>query len=471
MNHEPTSSPPVLLVDDEPEFLKSASVTLRLGGFKVATCQSGGQALELLDRQKVGAILLDIMMPGGQGTQLLPDIVKAHPECPVIMLTAVNNVETAVSCMRSGAFDYLVKPVERERLITSVRRAMEYVEVRNENARLKGYLLDDRLRRPELFERFVTRDGKMAAIFQYVEAIAQTAMPVLITGETGVGKELFARIVHDASGRAGEFVTVNIAGLDDAMMSDTLFGHEKGAFTGAAAQRGGLVAKAAEGTLFLDEIGDISRESQVKLLRLLEDRTYYAGGSDSLRTSTARVIVATNQDLERLREEGAFRNDLYFRLQGHQISIPPLRERPGDIPLLADFFMEQAAAELGRAVSSLSEEAYSLLSGYSFPGNVRELKNLVFDAASMEKGTTIGASFFEGRLAKPFPAARAGAAETPRVSPADLSRMQVLPTLKDAETMLVAEALRRASNNQTIAAQLLGMTRSALNKRLIRRRP
>ena len=322
MRSETTSSLPVLLVDDEADFLKSASLTLRLGGCDVVTCQHSNDVLALMEQQRFGVVLLDILMPGGKGTQLLPEIIKSFPESPVIMLTALNSVETAVECMRSGAFDYLVKPVEKERLVTSVRRAIDFVEIRNENSRLKGYLLDDQLKRPELFERFITRNKNIAAIFQYIEAIAQTPMPVLITGETGVGKELIARIVHDASGREGEFVSVNVAGLDDAMVSDTLFGHQKGAFTGADSKRDGLIAKAAGGTLFLDEIGDLARESQVKLLHLLEDRTYYSVGSDSLHNSTARIIVATNRDIQALRREGNFRNDLYFRLQSHQIDVP-----------------------------------------------------------------------------------------------------------------------------------------------------
>ncbi|HUI92815.1 MAG TPA: sigma-54 dependent transcriptional regulator [Chitinivibrionales bacterium] len=459
---------PVLLVDDELDFLKSASVTLRLGGFAVATCQNSGDVLTLMAGQRFGVVLLDIMMPENQGTQLLPEIVKAYPESPVIMLTAINNVDTAVCCMRAGAFDYLVKPVEKDRLITSVRRAMDFVEIRNENTRLKGYLLDDRLQRPELFERFVTRDRKMTAIFQYVEAIAQTPMPVLITGETGAGKELIARIIHDASGRSGEFVSVNTAGLDDSMVSDTLFGHEKGAFTGADSRREGLVAKASGGTLFLDEIGDLPRESQVKLLRLLDDRTYYPVGSDSLRQSTARIIVATNRDMVALRKEGTFRSDLYFRLQSHQIDLPPLRERPSDIPLLIDHFVERASVELKHPAPSVPQGIYALLAAYPFPGNVRELRNLIFDSVSVEKGGTLAGSFFTERLSKVTGSVKGSGVSTLFYSPEDLSRLRTLPAIKDAESMLINEALRRAGNNQTIAAQLLGMTRSALNKRLTR---
>jgi DNA-binding NtrC family response regulator len=462
---------PILLVDDEINFLKSASITLRVAGFEVSTCSRSQEVLSLMVQQRFALVLLDVMMPGTPGTALLPEIVKGFPESPVIMLTAINSVETAVECMRSGAFDYLVKPVEKDRLVTSVRRAMDFVEIRNENSRLTRYLLDDRLKRPELFERIVTRNRKMSAIFQYVEAIAQTPMPVLITGETGVGKEMIARIIHDASGRGGEYVSVNIAGLDDAMISDTLFGHEKGAFTGAAAHRDGLVAKASGGTLFLDEIGDLARESQVKLLRLLEDRTYYPVGSDSVRTSSARVIVATNKDMQALRKEGVFRNDLYFRLQSHQIDIPPLRDRKEDIPLLIDTFYEQTTRDLGRTDPvAPPPELYEVLSTYSFPGNIRELKNLVFDALSRDRAGAVSVSYVKDRLDKTpvSPGPDSSAAE--QFTKDNLPRWQCLPALKDAEQMLIDEALRRSSGNQTLAAQLLGMTRSALNKRLVRGR-
>ena len=470
MKPEITSALPILLVDDELDFLKSASITLRVAGYEVTTCHGGEGVLGLLSQRRYALVILDILMPGVSGEQLLPEISKAHPESPVIMLTALNNVETAVDCMRAGAFDYVVKPVEKNRLLASVRKAMEFVELRNENKRLKGYLLSDGLARPALFERFITRNRKMLGIFQYVEAIAQTPMPVLITGETGVGKELVAQIIHDASGQEGEFVSVNIAGLDDAMVSDTLFGHEKGAFTGAATHRDGLVAKAAGGTLFLDEIGDMAVESQVKLLRLLEDKTYYQVGSDSLRTSTARVVVATNRTLSEMCESGAFRSDLYFRLQGHQIDVPSLRQRPEDIPVLVDHFVELASMEFGKDVPVVPADVYKVLGTYRFPGNVRELRNMTSDAVCMNKTGVLESSFFRSRFSdKAVAEKETYVATVPLVfSKAGIEQSKELPQLKDAEQLLIEEALRRSDGNQTTAARLLGLTRSALNKRLIR---
>lgn len=461
---------PILLVDDETDFLKGASITLRVAGFEVVTCSDSTEVLSKMSQQRFALVILDILMPKNSGISLLPEIVKRYPESPVLMLTALNNVETAVECMQKGAFDYLVKPVEKSRLLTSVRRAMEFVDMRNENTLLKGHLLHDGLERPELFERYVTRSGKMVAVFQYIEAISQTPMPVLITGETGVGKELIARIIHEASGRSGEFVSVNIAGLDDAMISDTLFGHEKGAFTGANAHRDGLVAKASGGTLFLDEIGDMSIESQVKLLRLVEEKTYYQVGSDSLKTSSARVIVATNRDLSSVCDAGAFRSDLYFRLQSHQIDIPPLRQRPEDVTVLVDHFAELAAAESGKKVPTVPADVYDLLDDYQFPGNVRELRNMIFDAVCMDKSGSLQRSFFLTRFANTGYKEKDQEASVASLMLArdTISRNQDLPSLKEAEQMLIEEALRRSKGNQTNAARLLGLTRSALNKRLTR---
>jgi DNA-binding NtrC family response regulator len=468
----PKTTLPVFLVDDEPDFLQSASLTLRMGGFETVTCPDSGMALSTLAGRRMGVVVLDVLMPGCKGTELLPQIIRSFPEIPVIMITALNSVDTAVECMRLGAFDYLVKPVEKNRLLTSVRRAMDLVDIRNENGRLRESLFTDRLNRPEVFGAFVTRDPKMARIFRYIEAIAPTPMPVLISGETGVGKEMVARAIHEASGRSGEFVSVNIAGLDETMVSDTLFGHEKGAFTGAATRREGLVAKAADGTLFLDEIGDLAREMQIKLLRLLEEKAYYSGGSDSLRHSNSRVVAATNKDIAAMRREGSFRNDLYFRLQSHQIDLPPLRDRAADIPLLVDYFCGQAADELKKPKPLIAPEFYTLLSAYAFPGNVRELKNIVFDAVSMERTNKLSPALIAGHLTKSGQSQLAAVpADSPLfTSPEELASRPRLPTIKDAEAMLIDEALKRANGNQTVAAQLLGMNRSAFNKRITRAR-
>jgi DNA-binding NtrC family response regulator len=305
----------------------------------------------------------------------------------------------------------------------------------------------------------------MFSIFRYIEAIGQTLLPVLIKGETGTGKELIAQAIHLASGRTGEFVCVNAAGMTDILFSDALFGHEKGAFTGADSKRAGLVAKAAGGTLFLDEIGDVAPESQIKLLRLLEERTYYPTGSDTPRTSDARIIAATNRDIDLMRKEGKFRDDLYYRLEAHIVEIPPLRQRRNDIPLLIDHFIEKTSQDLGKQIALVDREFYSVCSRYSFPGNVRELRNVIYDMISTAQ-SQLSSHDLPAKITQY--ATAPGQMYSLEFNQESLKLWQFLPAIKDAEQLLIDEALRRSNGNQTIAAQLLGMTRSALNKRLIR---
>ena len=313
-----------------------------------------------------------------------------------------------------------------------------------------------------LFAQIVTCDRKMQTIFRYIEAIAPTMQAVMITGETGTGKELVARAIHSVSGRSGEFISVNVAGLEDFMFSDTLFGHSRGAFTGADRERKGLIETAAGGTLFLDEIGDLSNASQVKLLRLLQENEYYSLGSDKKIKSSARILVATNSTLESLISGGAFRPDLYYRLCSHHIFLPPLRERRDDIPLLVNYFAENAARELGRPSLKISANTLDSLSIRSFPGNVRELKGLVFNAVAIShQGTVI------------FPRDNSSAPpHTKLVSAADFTTLTEpfgrIPTLAEAEEFLISDALRVSGGNQQTAAALLGITRQALNKRLKR---
>ncbi|MFH0918958.1 MAG: sigma-54 dependent transcriptional regulator [Fibrobacterota bacterium] len=460
----------VLLVDDEPQFLKSAALTLRLGGFTVETSSDGANLLQTLAAKPCAVLMLDIFMPGCSGNELLVRVVRQYPQLPVIMLTALNEVNMAVECMRAGAFDYIVKPVEGDRLVATVRHAMEKAQLQNENSRLKNKLFSDRLENPALFEKIVTRNKGMIALFQYIEAVAPSPMPVLITGETGTGKEMIAMAVHQSSGRPDEFISINIAGLSDTLFCDTLFGHERGAFTGAVDKREGLVAKAGRGTVFLDEIGDLAMDSQVKLLRLLEERTYYPIGADSARTCDARVVVATNTSLEERRRKGLFRDDLYYRLESHQVRVPALRERTEDIPLLLEVFLEQAAMELGKSVPEIPPGVNELLRQYDFPGNIRELKNMVYDAVSQHKAGPLSTEPFQQRVnrnTRELQADNEGDMIRTLV-PETLSRSQKLPTLKEAEKLLIDEALKQANGNQTVAAQYLGMSRSALNKRLIR---
>ncbi len=460
---------PVLLVDDESEFLLSAEFALSSYGLNnVITENDSRKVREILKQQEFSAIVLDLYMPYVTGLDLLPEITAQYPNTPVIILTAVNEIETAVDCMKNGAFDYQVKPIDDERLITSVKRAVTFREMQTENQHLRESILDSRLKNPDAFANIVTADPAMLAIFKYVEAVSDTSLPVLITGETGVGKELFAHAVHELSGRKGSFVTVNVSGIDDTMFSDSLFGHVKGAFTGADSIRNGLVEQAANGTLFLDEIGDLAPESQVKLLRLLQEGTYFPLGSDMPKLSNARVVVATHRNLDSMMQQRTFRQDLFYRLRAHHIEIPPLRKRAKDLDMLIDHFLDIASEKLGRKRPTAPQELYTLMKTYSFPGNVRELEGLIFDAVSRHQSGILSMTSIMEKL----PDTNNEKNETVNIhsedNPLNITFPESLPTLKSMEQLLIDEALRRADGNQTIAARLLGLSRRALNNRLNR---
>ena len=470
MNPKNFPADPILFVDDEQHFLLSIELTMSSQGISnIETCNDSRQVMGLLERKQYSLVVLDINMPFISGTELLPQIVHLHPDLHVIVITAVNDVESAVQCMKEGAFDYVVKPVDDARIVNVVRRGLELSEIRTENERLKHSLLRETIENPEAFKEIVTHSKSITALFRYIEAIAGTNLPVLITGETGTGKELFARAIHTVSGRTGSLVSVNVAGVDDHLFTDTLFGHKKGAFTGAESERKGLIEQANEGTLFLDEIGDLSLESQVKLLRLLQDGQYYALGSDIAKLSNARVIVATHRDIESMQANNDFRQDLYYRLKAHHIPIPPLRDRKSDIPHLIDHFITRASETLGKKRPTVPKELYPLLANYAFPGNVRELESIIFDAISLHTSGVFSLESIRKRISG-SPRIKNG---TTQHATADQSEELIaipaqFPTMKEVEDYLIEEALKRAEGNQTIAANLLGLTRRALNNRLRR---
>ncbi len=462
---------PVVLVDDEEQFLLSAEFTLNANGINnTLTLSDSRELLPMLEKKPVSVVLLDMTMPYIKGWELLPQITERFPEVPVIILTAINEVELAVDSMKNGAMDYILKPVDDTRLIATIRKAVEINEIRAENRRLKSYFLSDKLENPEAFDAIITCDPRMRKIFQYVEAVAPSPLPILISGETGVGKELIARAIHFNSNRNGEFVPVNVAGVDDHLFSDTLFGHKKGAFTGADRDRKGMIEQATNGTLFLDEIGDLGFESQVKLLRLLQESKYYPIGSDVPKTANVRIVLATNADLYNLQKEGKFRKDLYYRIQAHHIVLPPLRNRPEDIALLLEHFLEKAAKALNKKKPTPPKELVTLLTNYGFPGNVRELEGMVFDAVSRHRSGILSMEAFKEKVVPQL-------GEEPMVHQPDVNADSSnglmmsgdhFPTLKEMENMLIDKALERADGNQTIAAQLLGLSRRALNNRLSR---
>ena len=461
---------PVLLVDDEQQFLLSAEMALNANGVtNVLQSYNSLEVMSILSEQEISVILLDITMPHKTGDELLKEIHQEFPNISVIMVTAVNEVETAVECMKNGAIDYLLKPVDETRLVTTLKRAIEFAEVREENLKLKEYLLSDRLDSPDAFSDIITDSENMRSIFQYVEAIGSTSLPVLITGDTGVGKELIARAIHRISGRNGEFVPINVAGVDDNLFSDTLFGHKKGGFTGADRDRKGLIEQASNGTLFLDEIGDLSFESQVKLLRLLQEGKYYPIGSDISKYTNARIVIATNADIDSMQKQGKFRKDLFYRLQAHHINVPILRERKNDIPLLVDHFIAKAAKELGKKQPTPPKELAILLRNYPFPGNIRELEGMIYDAISQHKSGILSMDSFREKIKLSLPDFEL--VQENEVGFEDDNQIkfsELLPTLKGVEKMLIQEALGRANGNQSIAAEMLGLTRRALNNRLSR---
>jgi len=461
---------PVLLVDDEQQFLFSAEIALNTNGINnVKTINDSRNVLNAMDREEFSLVVLDMNMPHISGLELLPQIVERHPTIPVIILTAVNDVESAVQCIKAGAFNYILKPVDNTRLVTTIRAGLDLRAIRNENKRLKDYLLSDKLENPDSFNEIITKSNSMRSIFKYIEAIAKSPLPVLVTGETGVGKELIAKAIHTASKRTGEMVALNVAGVDDNLFSDTLFGHKKGAFTGAEIDRKGLIEQAEKGTLFLDEIGDLSLESQVKLLRLIQDGKYFPLGSDMAKLADVRIVCATNQNLDVMKNKNSFRKDLYYRLQTHHIHIPPLRERKNDIPYLINHFLEKASKQLNKKKPTAPKELYTLLSNYNFPGNIRELEGIIFDAVSIHSGGVmslepIKEKIFSKDSSKSFYTDSA----TEQVDKIIFSGQ--LPTLDEAEELLINEALKRTDGNQTIAADLLGISRRALNNRLNRKK-
>jgi two-component system, NtrC family, response regulator HydG len=458
----------VLLVDDEERILTTSKLCLQGSGIDdVHTLSDSSQVMQYLAEQQVAVIVLDLHMPHPSGMELLPKIVHDYPQIPVIIVTADDEIETVVECVKMGACDYLVKPVDPRRLVTCIWKALELSNLSNELSDLTQRLLTDRLDHPDAFSAIVTGNKNMRAIFQYAEIVAVTRQPILVTGETGAGKELVARAIHELSGCSGEYVALNAAGLDDNMFSDTLFGHKKGAFTGADQTRDGLITRASGGTLFLDEIGDLNEMSQVKLLRLLQEQEYYPVGSDFAKKGNARIVLATNRDLQGMIVTGKFRNDLYYRLCGHRIHLPPLRERLDDIPLLLEHFLASAAAKLNKKKPTPPPELAVLLSLYHFPGNVRELEALVFDAVVRHVSGILSMESFRAVVGDERLVARASKPEQHSQDGDPLSAIfGRFPTVGEIEEYMIGEAMQLAGGNLGAAGKMLGMGRQTLNKRL-----
>ncbi len=466
MIKRPNPQKAIVIIDDEEAILFAVDTALRMGGYNnITTCSDSLEALGVLQSHGAHVVLLDLNMPRQNGETLLPKILALLPEVPVIIITGTIDVETAVRCMKAGAFDYIVKPVDNNRLLTAVSQALRFRKLHQENEALRQYLLDEDLDHPEAFEHIITRSPKMLTLFRYVESIAGTEQPVLVRGETGSGKELMAQAIHRLSGRKGEFVAVNVAGLDDSVFSDTLFGHVKGAFTGADTNRPGLIERARGGTLFLDEIGDLNHFSQVKLLRLLQEEEYMPLGEDLLRRSDARIVASTHADLWELQNVGKFRQDLHYRLRTHRVWIPPLRDRKEDLESLVDHFLDKAGESLRKEKPAVDPNLVSLLETYAFPGNVRELMAMVYDALAQHHNGLLSSETFRVHMERSR--TRAIPQDNKRKSEgAFVSFPEKLPSLKEAARLLIEEALERTQGNQSHAAKLLGISQQALSKRL-----
>jgi len=465
-----TAKTNIILVDDEQSELDAYSFLLQSMGVKNITAVKDSRKLTPIIEQFHSSILfLDLNMPHKSGKEVLVEVREKYPHIPVIICTANSDIEMAVECLKLGAHDYLLKPINVNTFGSALRNAMEICSLRNEVMTLKGLSFSRTLNAPEHFSKIITKNPVMTGIFQYIESIATSGQPVLILGETGSGKELFARAVHDAGNFDGEFIAVDVSGLDDTLFSDTLFGHKKGAFTGADHNRSGLIEKACGGTIFLDEIGDLNKASQVKLLRLLQEGIYYPLGDDQPQKSKARIVTATNKKLNQLsRLENEFRIDLYYRLSTHLIQVPALRDRKEDIPMLVDYLAAQAAKSMGKKISTIQQNFLNILSALPFPGNVRELKTYIYDAVAQSQSAELSEHFIMDRLNHEDIRENKEKQQKGTISLETV--FGHFPSISELTEYAIDQALSDAGNNQSKAAKKLGISKQALSKRLKKRK-
>ena len=439
----------ILVVDDDRatrEVLKDKLASL---GHQVTDVASAEEALSQLKSLEPRIVLTDVRMPGMSGIDLLEKLRSVGEEVDVLVMTGHEDMESAVGAMKAGAFDYLVKPLELGVLEKAVERCLEEQELAREARKV-----DEEADEPERRGPVVGRDPRMIEIFKMIGVLAQNRATVLVRGETGTGKEMVARAIHGHSLHAGEpFVAVNCTALTATLLQSELFGHEKGAFTGAVSGRRGYFELAGKGTIFLDEIGDTTPEFQTKLLRVLQDRTFFPVGGEEPRTTQARVIAATHQPLEELVDEGAFREDLYFRLKVVEINVPPLRERKGDIPVLARHLLDRVAEETGHDVEHISSDAMEKLRSYDWPGNVRELENVLTRAAILARGRAIGTDHLALGEVPVFAFSRQ-----------DDAAEEAARTLDSVIAEHVQRVLHFTEGNKSEAARVLEISRSRLSR-------
>ncbi len=446
-NLEPGTCARVLVVDDERSMRELLSIVLRREGYDVTLAENGRMAIDQLDRARYDLLISDIKMPDMSGVDVLRAAKRIDQDILGIMITAYASADTAIEAMRLGAHDYLSKPFDVDELKIKVRNALEQRQLRQENVLLKRALGTT-----HQFANIVGRSEKMLAVFKLIEQIARTDSTVLVTGESGTGKEWVARAIHFYSLRRDRpFVALNCGALPESLLESELFGHMKGSFTGASANKKGLIEAAERGTLFLDEIGEMTPLMQVKLLRVLQERKFRRiGGVEELETPM-RVIAATNQDLTRMVTDGKFREDLFYRINVIPIHLPPLRERGEDIPLLADYFVAKYRDQMGKAIHALAQESMSLLAAYEWPGNIRELENVIERAVALEKSQAILPESLPEHIVKRVPKGPAAAGLLPE------SGFNLEEHVEGLEKEYITQALQRAGGVQVKAAELLGI--------------
>jgi DNA-binding NtrC family response regulator len=440
----------ILIVEDEPKMRRLLELNLAEAGYQTLSAESAEGGLVLLREHFIDLVITDLKLPGMGGLEFLQAAKRHDQSIPVVVMTAFGSVETAVDAMKAGASDYVLKPFSLAEMRMVIQKELDVRRLREENQSLRDEL-GVRYQHPNV----VARSPKMQEVLSTVERVAATNSTVLLGGESGVGKDLVARVIHEKSRRAsGPFVKINSTAIPENLLESELFGYEKGAFTGAAALKRGKFELADKGTLFLDEIGDVPLTTQVKLLRVLQEREFERlGGTKTLKVDV-RLVAATNRDLREALEQGTFREDLYYRLNVVPIDIAPLRERREDIPELVKLFIDRFAAESGNKIIGITPEATRRLTAYHWPGNVRELQNVIERACALAQGPVLEESDIQ--------------LDVPRARPND-GNSNFLPegmTLEQWEDEMIREALRRANGNKSQAARLLGLSRNALRYRL-----
>ena len=444
-------APRILVVDDEPSMREMLRIVLRRDGYDVVVAKSGKEAIALLQREPVDLLLSDIRMPDISGVEVLRAAKAQDRDIVAFMMTAYASTDTAVEAMRLGAVDYFTKPFNMDELKLKVRHHLESHRLRVENL-----LLRRAMETSYEFSNIVGRSDAMVEVFTLIETIAKTSSTILITGQSGTGKDMVARAIHTHSLRKDQpFVALNCGGVPETLLESELFGHMRGAFTGAHGNKKGLIEVADRGTIFLDEIGEMNAAMQVKLLRVLQDRKYRRLGGTEEVQADIRIIAATNQDLEKLVADGKFREDLFYRVNVIPIHLPPLKDRREDIPLLAERFLAGFAEQMGKSVRTVSHDAMELLQAYAWPGNVRELENVIERAVALEQTPAVLPETLPLHVRRGVPVRVEAGAPTPELPDEGIN---LEGHVEDVYRDHIAQALKRAGGVQVRAAEMLGMS-------------